>query len=211
MTFANIVLDVYLNLVETQKSISSSFIYKRSTTTPWFSSRYTFNKDAATFTLPINLEALRGLTPLEYITDYLKIVPRRQRLYKKLWDLRISKHRRSKRKDEDDFDPDRLNLEELAAAFFDFWRGAVSADSFTRMGETLNFQGLEEFDEKQFYSVTAFCERFMANEDKKKGLQFKKTVKDQERADFSSFGKFERFKISKEMFCLFSCVKQFNS
>jgi hypothetical protein len=96
---------------------------QRSTTTPWFTSRYTFSKDAATFTLPINLEALRGLTPLEYIAGYLKIVPRRQRLYKKLWELRISKHRRSKKKDEDDFNPDKLNLEELAAAFFDFWRG----------------------------------------------------------------------------------------
>jgi hypothetical protein len=124
------------NLKNTKQGFSYSMV-QRSTTTPWFTSRYTFSKDAATFTLPINLEvdflkhtgsylcsqALRGLTPLEYIASYLKIVPRRQRLYKKLWELRISKHRRSKKKDEDDFNPDKLNLEELAAAFFDFWRG----------------------------------------------------------------------------------------
>ena len=49
---------------------------------PWENGRIAYSKTIVKFTLPINLESLQLLEPIDYLEQFGQIAPRRQRVYK---------------------------------------------------------------------------------------------------------------------------------
>merc|ERR1712130_737718 len=196
-------------LEEIQESTKRDLAMKKENMKLWQKGRMAFSRTIFSCSLPMDIAILEGLAPIEYLEKFGKVAPRRERIYKQMWE-----HRKARKKIAPSDGSYKMVDDDLWLTVSEMWHHHITKEQYSRMKDTLDLGNGFAFRQSQFITFLGFTERFMVSDTLAqttyKYAKDSLKTNEMEMVDFDSPAKFRQFNINEQLLTLFRFIADSN-